>query len=168
MAKFNDLCAVYSKAQNEFRQFRDDCQDFVVDLWNNMITYLNVPGSQLSIYTINEEGEAIVSKPPIWQALTLRSDSYWSVGFGITVYEAPNMYPQETIIISLLIKKDSAGNYFVKLSEFNEEFKIDRTNVNDFDKFYNFVFEKIINSYQSGLQKFIDQESSIRKVGFQY
>lgn len=166
MTKFEELCSAYKKAQTEFKQYKDDCHDFAIDLWNNITSYFQIPTSQLTLYKINEDGEYEATAPPMINALSLWPDAYWQVGFGITLFESKDTYPQETIIIGLRLKRDTENNYFARLNGSDQEFQIDRKNQNDYQKFFDFLFKEIQKSYCTGLQTFIDQDTTIRKIGF--
>lgn len=166
MTKFEELCAAYKKAQSEFKQYKDDCHDFAADLWNKVALYFQIPTSQLTLYNIDEEGEYQATAPPIINALSLWPDAYWQIGFGITLFEKKDTYPQETIIIGLGLKRDLENNYFVRLKGSDQEFQIDRKSEADFNKFFDYLFKEVQKSYSTGLQTFIDQDTTFRKIGF--
>ncbi len=168
MTKFEELCAAFKDAQSGFEKYRDDCHEFAVELWNRMIEYFQIPPSQLSLYRVNEQEEFEATSPPMFNALTLREDAYWQVGFGITLYEAQNTYPQETVIVGLLIRRENGSNFMVKLWGQEEEYAIDRSKPEDFNHFFEHLHNTIRESYQQGLQTFLDQETTIRKIGFKF
>ncbi|MGG7036973.1 MAG: hypothetical protein ACI7YS_17525 [Flavobacterium sp.] len=167
MSKFEQLCSAYKKAQTEFKEFRDNSRDFAVNLWDRMIQYFEIPPSQLSLYKVNEDDEYETVAPPMFNALTLRSDAYWQVGFGITLFETDkNEFPQETIIIDLLLKWENKDLYKIKLSDHDKEFQIDRNNPDDFKNFFDYIYKEIETDYKTGLQTFLDQNKTIRRIGF--
>lgn len=166
MTKFEELCAAYKKAQSEFKQYKDDCHDFAATLFHKFALYFQIPTSQLTLYNIDEEGEYQATAPPIINALSLWPDAYWQIGFGTTLFEKKDTYPQETIIIGLRLKRDLENNYFVRLNGSEQEFQIDRKSETDFNKFFDYLFKEVQKSYSTGLQTFIDQDTTFRKIGF--
>ena len=96
----------------------------------------------------------------------LRPDSYWECAFGINVYEGKDVFPQETIILGMLFKKNKDNKFLVKLIEYEEEFEIVEGNQADYQKFYDYLFNQMSKSYTSGLQTFLDQDVTQRNIGF--
>ena len=76
------------------------------------------------------------------------------------------MFPQETIILGLIYKKLKDKRYLVKLIDYEEEFEIEDGNLSDQNKFYEYLFGKITESYTVGLQTFLDQDVTQRTIGF--
>ena len=166
MTKFEELCESFKKAQSDFQQFKDDCEDFAQDLWEKMIIYFEIPHTQLSLYKVGEEGEWEMVPPMMINAMTLEEDAYWQVGFGITLYGQKNEFPQETLIIGLLLKREANQKFKIKLSGHNKLFEIDRSKPDDFKSFFDFIFNEIQTNYQKGLQTFLDEDTTIRKIGY--
>ena len=163
--KFEILCSAYKKAVTESKEYLDNCHSFSVELWKRMIEYFQVPSSQLSFYTVNSEGEYEITSPPLFNALILQPDSFFEMGFGITVYETEGAFPQETIIVGLLIKK-GMNCFIIKLNDHDEEFIIEENNSIHFNKFFDYLHNIISTSYSTGIQTFLDQETSKRHIGF--
>ena len=74
--------------------------------------------------------------------------------------------PTETVTLAYSVKKHN--DYFdVRIAGLNEEFHIHENNLDEYALFYDFIFDKIKEDYEKGLQKFLDQEDGTRKIGFQ-
>lgn len=166
MTKFEELCESFKKAQSDFQQFKDDCEDFAQELWENMIVYFEIPHTQLSLYKVDEKREWEMVPPMMINAMTLEDDAYWQVGFGITLYGQKNEIPQETLIIGLLLKREDDQKFKVRLYGHDKLFEIDRSKHEDFKEFYDFIFNEIQINYQKELQIFLDKDTTIRKIGY--
>jgi len=166
MTKFEALCETYKNARSEFKNYRDDCHHFAYDLWKGVIEYFQIPFSQLSYFKLNEEGEYESIPAPLFNTMFLRPNSYWECAFGINVYEGKDVFPQETIILGMLFKKNKDNKFLVKLIEYEEEFEIVEGNQADYQKFYDYLFNQMSKSYTSGLQTFLDQDVTQRNIGF--
>ncbi|MBK6400372.1 MAG: hypothetical protein IPP27_01975 [Bacteroidetes bacterium] len=166
MTKFESICDSYSGAREEFKKYRSECHQFAGDLWKGIVDHFQIPYSQLSFFKLNEEGEYESVPAPIFNTLSIRADSFWEFAFGINVYEGKDVFPQETIILGLIFKKLKDRNYLVKLIDYEEEFEIDESNLPDHQKFYEYLFGKITESYTIGLQTFLDQDVTQRTIGF--
>lgn len=154
MTKFESICESYRVAREEFKTYRNDCHQFANDLWKGVVDHFLIPYSQLSFFKLNEEGEYEPVPAPFFNTLTLREDSYWECAFGINVYEGKDVFPQETIIIGLLFKKSTDQGYIVKLIDYEDEFEIQSGNQADYNRFFEYLFVKISESYTSGLLSF--------------
>ncbi|MFZ7143896.1 MAG: hypothetical protein ACO1G6_01025 [Bacteroidota bacterium] len=166
MTKFEAICESYSGAREEFKKYRSECHQFANNLWKGIIDNFQIPYSQLSFFKLSDEGEYESVPAPIFNTLSLRADSFWEFAFGINVYEGKDVFPQETIILGLIYKKLKDKKYLVKLIDYEEEFEIEDGNLSDQNKFNEYLFGKITESYTIGLQTFLDQDVTQRTIGF--
>ena len=164
MSKFEDLCRAYAISRKSYFDYRDACLKFGTNLVNGMMRYFQCPKEQVQFIPLKE-----VIPPGLTSnllgAMHLDDDTFWHFGLGITLYEAPNIFPQETVLLRVLMKK-THGYFIVKLGTRGEEFKIHGDKPDDFTVFYEFVFSQIKESYEKGLQRFLEQEETSRKIGF--
>ncbi len=163
--KFHQLCMAFGKATGDFDAFRNDCHMLAIEFVNSIKKYFEIPESQFSLYKINAEGEFGIVPPALINALSLKEDSHWQFGIGLTVCSAPETLPQELILIHILLYKDLDGKYFVKYSNDPKEFEIIKGVDSSFHQFFNFLHDTIIKTYNDQLQHFIGQ-STRRKLGF--
>jgi hypothetical protein len=166
MTKFELICESYSRARDEFKRYRSESHQFANDLWKGIIDHFQIPYSQLSFFKLNEEGEYESVPAPFFNTLFLRADSFWECAFGINVYEGKDVFPQETIILGMIFKKLKDKKYLVKLIDYEDEFEIEDGNSPDYQKFYEYLFGKISESYSIGLQTFLEQDVTQRTIGF--
>lgn len=165
--KFHNLCMAYGKAQEDFGAFENSCHLISVELVKAFKEYFEIPDSQFSLYKIDSENEFEIVPPSLINALSLKEDSYWQFGIGVTVCTAPETLPQELILIHILLRKDLDGKYFVKYNNDPKEFEIKKGDSKTFHPFFDFLHDTIIKTYNEQLQHFIGQ-STKRKLGFKF
>ena len=98
-------------------------------------------------------------------ALILGNDSYWHFGIGLTVCKADNSPQEELILIHLMVRMESDGQFFVKYANLDEEFEVFKDQPESFYPFFNFIHGAIIASYQESVQRFMEERTE-RKLGF--
>ncbi len=165
MSKFQEMCKAYHQAQLEFKRFQNASVVFAEELWKRMIAYFDVPISQTTLYEINEQGGFEVANPPFGNFLRLRDDGFWEFGIGITVYESKDAYPRDNVLLYLLVRRDLHGAYQVKLAGAQGVFTIHDSNEAEYEAFFNFIFQTILDSYQTGLARLLEEQTTNR-IGF--
>lgn len=170
VSKFKELCMAFGRAQNQFENFQKDCHQFSIEMVNELIAYFKIPDSQFSLFKINAQNEFNLVQPGLVHALTLRPDSLWQFGIGLTVCTQPETLPQELILIHLLIRNDLEDNFFLRYANKNEEeeqeHKIEKIGDKfNFIPFFDYLHETIIKSYDDELRHFIGTETR-RKIGY--
>jgi len=70
------------------------------------------------------------------EALSLRPDSLWQFGIGLTVCSSPETLPKELILIHIQIRMDLEGEFYMKYGNQPEEHKIEKM---DKTGKYNFI-----------------------------
>lgn len=163
--KFHELCVAFGKAQDDFGAFRNNCHQIAVELVNELKKYFQIPESQFSLYKINKDNEFEIVPPALINALSLRADSNWQFGIGLTVCIVPETLPQELILIHISLRKDLDNKYFVKYANEIKEFEIKSDDKDSFHLFFDFLHDVIIKTYNEQLQRFIGQ-STRRKLGY--
>lgn len=164
-SKFKELCMAYTQAQKGFQNFQSECHDLSVNLVDELKTYFNIPESQFSLFRINESGEYNLVQPGLVNALTLRSDSRWQFGIGLTVCSAPETLPQELILFQILIRQDLEGNFFLKYGDLEQEFEMKKSEERDFIPFFDYIHNEIIRVYENHMTHFIGEHTE-RKIGY--
>ena len=155
----------YGKAQSDFSTFQQDCHLLAVVLVKSLKEHFQVPESQFSLYKINGENEFDLVPPSLINALSLKSDSFYQFGIGLTVCSAPETLPQELILIHVLLREDLDNKFFVRYANESREFEVNKEIKSSFDPFFNFLHDTIIRTYNEQLQSFIGQ-STRRKLGY--
>ena len=166
MSRFTELCEAFQRAQSEFTNFQNDCQNLAEEMIQKFLEYFEIPDSQFSLFSINENNDFLPAEGGVESALTLRDDSFWEFGIGLTVCCAPEKLPKELILIHIMIRKDLNGNYFLRYANEEQERKIDKNpECFDFVPFFDFLHKTIITTYDEKLTYFIGQDTR-RKIGY--
>lgn len=165
MSKFQEICQAYQEAQNEFKRFQNASVVFAEELWKRMVEYFEVPINQTTLYKISEQGGFEIANPPFGDFITLRNDGFWEFGIGITVFQHEKSYPRDNVLLYLLIRKDLHEGYQVKLAGSQEFFTIHENNDTEYEAFFNSIYNTIIDSYHTGLERLL-QEQTTNRIGF--
>jgi hypothetical protein len=164
MSKFEELCRAYAVSRKNYFDYRDACLNFAKDLVWGMVDYFKCPREQVKFIPLKED-----IKPNtiygLLGAMHLDDDTFWHLGFGLTLYVSPNIFPQETALLRFLVKKVD-DCFVVKLGIGGDEFRIHKDQLDELTTFYDYVFEQIEESYEKELQRFLEQEETSRKIGF--
>ncbi len=163
--KFKELCIAYTNAQQGFQNFQNECHDLSVNLVEELKKYFEIPESQFSLFRINENNEFILVQPGLVNALTLREDSRWQFGIGLTVCTAPETLPQELIMMQILIRQDLDGNFYLKYGDQEQEFRIEKSEERNFIPFFDHIHSEILNVYENHMTHFIGEDTE-RKIGY--
>lgn len=164
MTKFNELCNSYRLSREKYFNYRNECIDFADKLVGNMIGYFQWPKEQIKY--VSPKGNDSDSVYTLRGVLSLEDDTFWHFGLGLTLYESPDIKPYETAIIHILLKKD-CEHFIVKIKNFKDEFEIFKDKPEDFENFFEFIFNKIKEDYEKDFEIFFEQEdTTIRKIGF--
>lgn len=164
MSKFEELCKIYDSARGSYVDYQRVCHDFASRLVKSMIDYFQGPEGAVTFIPLQGEPEPEKTYT-LMGAMHLDKDTFWHLGVVVTLYPRPGIFlPHRRNLLCFLIKK--VEDYFiVKLSHLKEEFKIHRDKPDEFNPFFEFVFEKIKESYENSLQRFLEQDSIFR-IGF--
>ncbi len=165
MTKFKEMCKAYTTAQHQFRDFQEASINFAEMLWTRMIEYFKVPPTQTTLYEINSQGGFELANPPFTTFMHLRQDGYWQFGAGITVYEQPDAYPRDTILLYLMVRRNLDGTYNARLGGVDEVFVIHPDRLSDFESYFEHLFQMIMGSYKTGLDRLL-QENTTNRIGF--
>lgn len=164
--KFHELCMAFCKSQKDFGEFQSDCHKLAVDLVKFMKDYFQIPPSQFSLFQIDVNNEFEMVMPELINALTLRPDSLWQFGIGLTLCSAPESLPQELILIQILIRKDSDNKYYLSYGLNDNEFEVIKENEKSFYSFFDFLHSTVLKTYDEKIHHFMGQ-STQRKIGFE-
>jgi hypothetical protein len=147
MSKFEELCQVYATARKDYLTSAQMRQNFIDVFVQQMSDYFQCP---------------IKPTDP-----TLDDSGTLHFSVLITLLENPHN-PQEsdseTVCISLTIDK-VLDNYIVSVYPWGEEFKLFWEEFDKFTEVYDFIFEKIKETYIGGITIFSSDER-IRNLGW--
>lgn len=148
MSKFEELCQAYANARKQYQESKDACLDFSKIFVEQMSNYFQCP--------INQEN------------LTFYEDASLHFQISITLYEnpqTPDTSEYETVVLSLSVEK-VIDNYIVTVYPWGQDFKLFWNEFNKFEEVYDYLFERINNSYSNGLHLLPEEENKIRNIGF--
>ena len=165
-SKFHQLCNAYGNAQNNFENYKSDCHTFSIEFVKELKAYYEVPDTQFSLYRIDPKQGFDLVQSALIHAIRLEQDHYWHFGIGLTVCKAPETLPEELILMHLMFRKNSAGNFFIKSSHMKDEFEITKGDSKSYIPFFDALFKSIMESYNNQLQLFLKTKTT-RKLGFQ-
>jgi len=154
----------YSKAQQEFQEFRIECHDLAVGFVKELKSYLQIPETQFSLFSIDANIEFKLVQPALVSALKLRKDSLWHFDVGLTVCSAPETLPQELILLHILLRKDVDGGFFLRYGEKGDEHKIEKEENWSFTPFLDYLHKFILEVYRDQVIHSLSQDSR-RRIG---
>ncbi|MFA6583629.1 MAG: hypothetical protein WCS77_04960 [Elusimicrobiaceae bacterium] len=164
MSKFNQLCKAYATARKSFFDYRDECFEFTSWLLEGLVSYLDCPVEQIGYFPLKGDFQPGHTYT-LMGAMDLEDDTYWHFGMGITLYEQKKKFPHETVLFEFMIKK-ADGKFTVKMDAEGTEFHIAKDDPASAHKLYEKIYEEIRESYSSGLQHFLEEDETARKIGF--
>jgi hypothetical protein len=164
MSKFDELCKAYTKSRNDYFVYQDESFKFALKLANEFIDYFGIPKEQIKYIPANKEPVEDTNYT-IWGSIHLDNDTFWHLGILLTLYEKPNIYPNQPIKIVIKFKKDNSV-FIVKIKNSEQEFKINPLIKTDYYVFYDHIYDGIKIMFNDQLQQFLKESSSIKTFGF--
>ena len=162
MSKFQDLCNTYSTARQNYFDYWQECADFVTELVDSMTRYFEMPADKLKFVPLKqppEFGKTYCAK----ESMHLEQDTFWYAGVMLTLCHIKKDEPDESIILPILVKK-IGDEFTVKLGPMGKPLAIKKGD--NYREFYDYVYNQILDTYKDRLHKFLEKESSERKIGF--
>ncbi|MDS3859226.1 hypothetical protein RIF25_00255 [Thermosynechococcaceae cyanobacterium BACA0444] len=105
------------------------------------------------------------TKYTLFGAMHLDDDTFWHIGLQITLFTAPNEYPQQPVLIRFMLKAENDG-YRVKITQTDKGHLLHAGNDAEFSGFFNDLQQIIRKNFEVGLQHFLEQSASLRTIGF--
>ena len=164
MTKFEELCDLFSKSRNDYFKYEDECIHFAADLTKEFITYFKIPQEQITYIPTNKEPEED-KRYTLFGAMHLDDDTFWHIGIILTLFEKPNVYPYQPVLMIIKLKKEN-GDFIVSLKGQSKTFKLNGKNPKTFVPFFEYIYENISVLFKSNLQKFLKNSSITKSIGF--
>jgi len=166
MTKYSEFCKAFADGRKRYFDHRDACLWFADALVAGMIDYFQVPADHAAYRPLNEEPKERTTYT-VHGAAHLGEDAAWHVGVGIRVEEAPNVEPDEVIVLHIIIARRPSGTFSVKLESYDEDFEVRGPEDEARIAFYDFVSEKIHEDYGKTVQWFKEGVGQTkRRIGF--
>ncbi len=164
MSKFEELCQAYVLSRKTYVDYRDSCFAFSQTLLEALVRYLEVPDGRIRLVPVNREPDAEAIYP-LGGAMHLDDDTYWHLGVLIDLSDPAGAYPPQAVLIKLLLKRCEAS-FCVRLGQEGDDFAVRDGYPQDLASFLDHIHKTIKESYEEGLQQFLIQQESTRKIGF--
>jgi len=164
MSKYEELCQAYANSRKTYVEYRNACFGFAQDLIEGLVNFLQVPEERIRLVPVNRDPdpEAVYT---LSSAMHLDEDTYWHVGVVVDLSDPAGAFPPQAVLIKLLVKRHD-GTFYVRLGQDGDDMRVRDGYPQDMALVMEHVFTTIKESYEQGLQQFLDQEESTRKIGF--
>ena len=156
MTKFEQLIETYTKAENDFYDYKWKCIDFAKEIGINISNYLGCKLGDIQYYLYDKEGKPVEAHPR--DALILKKDTFWHYGMGINMYMIGERRPSPPFIFNMAIKSDKNG-FIVEFPQLKKEYYIDSNKPEDFKSLNRLVYITIKEHFENLLKKFLDDRS---------
>jgi len=155
MTRFEELCKVYTKAEEDFRNYRWKSIEFVTQMAKGLANYLECEIDDIRYYLPVKDGQP--KEAHLIDALLLDNDTFWHFGMGVNLYVEGNKMPAMTYIFDLALKGED--EYIIRVLKEKKEFNINPAEREDFKSLYNFIYDSIKNRFEDELGKFLHHKS---------
>lgn len=163
MTKFEELCAAFKSSRDEYIAYRDACWDFAAHFLNGLISYLDLPGQTVSFIPLNDRDPTKNYTLP--GAMQLDDDTFWHLGFGMTIYEAPGVFPQKIMMIPIRFKI-LGDNVTMILSDNDQEIRFPIADQTKPQEIYKMIFDSLRDFFIAGLDRFLNSSTTRGTIGF--
>ncbi|EPA9110275.1 hypothetical protein ACQ711_001140 [Serratia liquefaciens] len=165
MSKFEEICAAYKVSKDKYNTYRTESMDFAVSFGRKYIQYLGLE-KQYFRWVPEDDQNTASTGITIPGAMHLDDDSYWHLGLKIRVFSAPNVMPQQDLLIIFMFKKVANGEFAIKIRDDDKPHIIEMDKDASYTVFFSYLQKLILDIYQDDLEDFLQSEKSSRRIGF--
>lgn len=183
MSKFEELCRAFGDARNGWFEYRDRCQNFGARLVSGFLKYLEVPDPAQVQAAFPKETSKSLNLPQslvewaklgadgrpvpaaVFDAIRLEEDGFWHARFLMTVYERPNVFPYQPLLLEFGFKP-SGPDFRVRLSQDGREIVISEAKQETVDAFNDALFSQIQEYFKGSTDWERDNTPLPRPIGF--
>ncbi|HBM3089213.1 hypothetical protein PTQ46_14475 [Klebsiella michiganensis] len=165
MSKFEEICAAYKVSRDNFHDYRNRSMDFALSLGHKYIQYLGI-ASENYRWVPPSESSTEKAGVTIPGAMELDDDTYWHMGLKIKIFSAPNVFPQQELLIVFKFKEKEAKVFEVMVDGVDKKHDIETYSDASFTVFFNHLQDVILAQYQDDLDNFLASQQENRKIGF--
>jgi hypothetical protein len=159
MTKFEELNQIYTKAENDFKDYRWKCINFAVKLGKGLAEYLECDYDEIQYYRPPDKDKKPMEAHPR-DALLIDIDTSWHYGMGLNLYVEGNIdNPAMTYILDIALKK-ADGNFGLRFIKEKKEFTVDPDDPESFIPVYDMIYNIIKNRFEQELEKFLNNKST--------
>ncbi|MCZ3467590.1 hypothetical protein LRS20_01550 [Klebsiella pneumoniae] len=165
MSKFEEICAAYKVSRDNFHAYRNRSMDFALGLGNKYIQYLGIASENFR-WVPPSEPSTEKSGFTIPGAMVLDDDTYWHMGLKIKIFTAPNVFPQQELLIVFKFKEKEEKVFEVMIDGVNNKHDIETYSDASYTVFFNHLQKVILAMYQDDLDDFLASQQEKRTIGF--
>ncbi len=165
MSKFEEICAAYKVSRDNFHDYRNRSMDFALGLGNKYIQYLGIASENFR-WVPPSEPSTEESGFTIPGAMVLDDDTYWHMGLKIKIFTAPNVFPQQELLIVFKFKEKEEKVFEVMIDGVNKKHDIETYSDASYTVFFNHLQKVILAMYQDDLDDFLASQQEKRTIGF--
>ncbi|PHY69818.1 hypothetical protein CS366_09680 [Serratia marcescens] len=98
--------------------------------------------------------------------MVLDDDTYWHMGLKIKIFTAPNVFPQQELLIVFKFKEKEEKVFEVMIDGVNKKHDIETYSDASYTVFFNHLQKVILAMYQDDLDNFLASQQEKRTIGF--
>lgn len=165
MSKFQELSKVFIASREAFSCYKEDCRTLAAELYKQFIAYLEVDPSNVQLVSINENG-AYEATVPMSNALVLTEGGYWYFGIGLSFGASVELYQNELTVFHIMLKKETNGNFTLRLGIDGQKFAIDTTQSECFKDFFDYIYQETLQDFQDETVFANSEGGEHKRIGF--
>lgn len=164
MSKFEEMCGAYAESRKHWFSYRDRCSDAMRRLVGGFIKYCEIPEDQVKFVPVNgedREGKTF----SLLGAMHVEDKGFWQMGIQITLFEKPNQFPHQPILIVLGVK-DLDGKLRVMVGKDGEAHSINLDDEMQVVGLYDQLVLRVKKFFGESLQEFLEKSAPLKTIGF--
>lgn len=165
MTKFEEICAAYKVSQDNFHDYRTRSMNFALSLGHKYIQYLGI-AKQNFRWVPEQDSSTEKEGFTIPGAMHLDDDTHWHLGLKIKIFTAPNVFPQQELLIVFKFKEKEAKVFEVMVDGVDKKYDIETYSDASYTVFFNHLQDVILAQYQDDLDNFLASQKENRTIGF--
>lgn len=164
MTKFEEMCKAFSDGRNSWIKHRDRCIGHLGQLIKGFAAYCDLPQGNLGL--LPQGSKKLEDRTyALPAAMYFDSDGYWRVDVCLTIFEAPNVFPQQTLRFGLCLREVD-GKIFAKHAWDAKAKEIRLGDKRQCDEFYAGIVERIKDVFARTPQDLATESKDRSSIGF--
>ncbi|MBE0328507.1 hypothetical protein [Klebsiella pneumoniae] len=165
MSKFEEICGAYKVSRDNYHDYRNRSMDFALSLGHKYIQYLGITKENFR-WVPEQDSSTEKDGFTIPGAMHLDDDTYWHLGLKIKIFTAPNVFPQQELLIIFKFKEKEEKVFEVMIDNVDKKHDIETWIDASYTVFFNHLQDVILALYQNDLNNFLASQQENRKIGF--
>lgn len=164
MSKFDEMCKAFSDARNGWTEYRDRSLQYVSILSTGFIKHCGIPQGHFA-FVPAKNAEPGRQYSPL-EAIQFDSDGYWHVGWRITLCEAPNIFPHQSVHVTFAFRESGSSTVAIKRGWEQQTQELDLNDEAQRLVFFDGIVQRIKDYFGRNPQG-IDTDARADRIGFQ-